>query len=370
MIPKEDALDCQGSKEVFVKVFVLGLASVPLLFACSTSKQATPMTTPDAAAPPGDDASFSFVVVGCNRIEESDVTTANPSTANIEQLSRTFTEVAALDPPPKFFFFAGDMVLGYGDATTLEKELRAWVAVYEASPLASTGIALVPILGNHEAQKIVGGKRFAYAGAEATWLKVMGPYIRGSNGPAAGGADGLTTDQSQLTYSFDSAGTHFVVLNTDPVGKDWQVPTAWVATDLASARAAGAKHIFAIGHKPAYASPVVPDDGLIQVPAERDALWNALEDNHAEAMLSAHNHLWYKTQPRTTWQIIAGNGGSQLEAGVTGKDAYYGFTVVEVSASGRITAKSYGRDVPKAGYLASSSATPTTVRETVDLTWK
>lgn len=71
--------------------------------------------------------SFSFVVVGCNRINAADVTPDNPSTANREQLNRTFREVAALRPLPRFMFFAGDLVLGYTDDPNLvERELSAW----------------------------------------------------------------------------------------------------------------------------------------------------------------------------------------------------------------------------------------------------
>jgi len=314
---------------------------------------------------------FSFVVVGCNRVEKADVSAANPSTANLEQLNRTFTEVAALQPPPKFFFFAGDMVYGYKDATILQSELQAWLALYLASPLPALGVELVPLPGNHEVQAKSGSTKLAYAAAETMWTSVMASYIRGANGPAAGGPDGLQTDQSKLSYSFDYAGTHFVVLNTDPVGADWTVPAKWVATDVATAHAQGAKHIFAIGHKPAYPSPLSGEGGLSMFPAIRDTFWNALEANHAEAMLAAHNHLWYKTQPNKTWQIVAGNGGSLLESGVTGADAYYGFTLVKVDPTGAVTITSYGRDVPSGGYVdpAPASQYPLTIRDTVDGTW-
>ncbi len=316
------------------------------------------------------DDGFSFVVVGCNRIEKADISPSVPSTANVEQLARTFADVAALSPPPTFFFFAGDMVYGYADGPTLEAELTAWLALYRASPLPAAGVTLVPIPGNHESQNKTKGVKLAYVDAETTWVKVMAPYIRGANGPGPGGPDGLTTDQSKLTYSFDHQGTHFVVLDTDPVGMDSQVPAAWVASDVAGARAAGAKHVFAIGHKPAYPSPLSGEGGLSAFPAVRDAFWSALESAHAEAMLAAHNHLWWKTRPAKTWQVVAGNGGSLLESGVIGADAYYGFTHVVVSASGKVTATSYGRDVPSAGYLAPAAAYPTTVRETVDLSWR
>lgn len=325
---------------------------------------------PSTSGGPPAGTAFSFVVVGCNRVEKADIDPAEPSTANVEQLTRTFADVAALKPPPKYFFFAGDMVYGYTNGAALTTQLQAWLALYAASPLPAAGVLLVPLQGNHESQAKSGGTKLAYVEAETSWVSVMGPHIQGSNGPKAGGADGLATDQSKLTYSFDHAGTHFVVLNTDPVGKDWQVPAQWVASDLAAARAAGAKHVFSIGHKPAYPSPLSGEGGLSMFPAVRDAFWSAMENSHAEAMLAAHNHLWFKTRPTKTWQIVAGNGGSLLEPGVTGTDAYYGFTHVQIDASGAVTAKSYGRDVPANGYLGKSAAYPTTVRDTVDLTWK
>jgi hypothetical protein len=352
----------------------------------SGNGDASATNAPDAtsdAAPTGDGAAgpdgvapgvaFSFVVVGCNRLEKADLQpNKNPSTANVEQLSRTFTEVAKLTPPPKFFFFAGDMVYGFTNETDLAVQLQAWLALYDASPLAAAGVELVPLPGNHESQAKSGTTKLAYPAAETTWVSVMGARIKGQNGPAAGGPDALQTDQSKLTYSFDYAGTHFVMLNTDPVGDDWHAPAKWVAADVAAARAAGARHLFAIGHKPAYPSPLSGEGGLSMFPASRDEVWSALEGAHAEAMLSAHNHLWYKTQPAKTWQVVAGNGGSLLESGVTGKDAFYGFTQVSVAADGRVTVTSYGRDVPAAGYNAPAPAAtyPTTVRDTFDITWK
>jgi hypothetical protein len=89
----------------------------------------------------------------------------------------------------------------------------------------------------------------------------------------------------------------------------------------------------------------------------------------SRVMFAAHNHLWFKQQPNPggTWQIIAGNGGSRLEAGVSGDDAYYGFTLVTVEHRGSVVAESIGRDVPAEGYRAPSDLYPTTVRDTVSL---
>src|SRR5207302_1310014 len=59
-------------------------------------------------------------------------------------------------------------------------------------------------------------------------------------------------------------------------GSDWKAPTNWIRADVTAARAAGAKHVFAIGHKPAYSAPAGSLDGLAKYPAARDLFWSAL----------------------------------------------------------------------------------------------
>jgi hypothetical protein len=341
------------------------VGSGALILACSSTATEVPLD-PNGIA-------YSFAVVGCNRVAAPE-SLGVVSTANVPQLNRTFTDIAAMNPKPNLLFFAGDMVFGYtNDSTALDRELKGWVALYQASPLPAAGVELVAIPGNHETQNL---SKVAVASAERTWLRDMTAYIaRGGNGPTAGGADGLQTDQSKLTYSFDFKDAHFVTLNTDPVGKDWHVPTAWVASDLAAARARGAKHMFAIGHKPAYAYPTVPTDGLaFDLPA-RDAFWSALVNNQVEGLFSAHNHVYYRAQPTgKTWQVIAGNGGSPLDGTlnmtIPSTGNYFGYTVVSVTNSGRVFSKSYGRDVPAAGYATAVPATATTLRDSIEITWK
>jgi hypothetical protein len=243
--------------------------------------------------------------------------------------------------------------------------------LYEASSLPASGIELVAVPGNHETQNLA---KVATASAERTWLRVMAPYIkRGGNGPAAGGGDQLTTDQRSLSYSFDVGTTHFVTLNTDAVGADWHVPNAWVATDLAAARVRGAQHVFVVGHKPGYAYPTVPTDGLSRDPAARDQFWASLTANHVDAMFSAHNHVYWRAQPvaSSTWQVIAGNGGSKLETtmdpSIATTGGYFGFVLTTVRNDGRVMVRSYGRDVPVSGYTAAVT-TPSTVRDSFEIT--
>ena len=319
---------------------------------------------------PNDSLLFSFAVAGCNRIDKQDMSPSNPSTANVAQLNRTFQDILALKNKPKYFFFVGDMVMGYVDNDTalLRTELTAWVALYEQSGLKQAGVELVPTSGNHEV--LLGHDKPADADAERIFLEIMKPYIRNNNGPAIGGPDSLKTDQSQLTYSFDYRNTHFVMLSTDGVDKVSKIPYHWVTEDLKEAKQKGAEHIFALGHKPAYCYP--GEDGLGLYPNERDSFWNALEKCHAEAMIAAHNHIYYRAQPDAykTYQIVAGNGGSPLSAFAASPwQKNFGFVLVEVYQSGKVLLKEYARDIPADGYLGNPTNYPTTVRDSVDITW-
>ena len=310
-----------------------------------------------------DSVLYSFVTVGCNRIEKTDTSADNPSTANVFHLQRTFQDILQLSPLPKFFFFTGDMVLGYtkGDTALLRKELTAWVNLYLASGLPEKGVKMIPVQGNHES--LYSKKKPASPEAEAVWLSVMKPFIQNNNGPKAG-EDALTTDQSSLTYSFNYKNSHFIILNTDGAGRESSIPVSWIYKDLAANKKNHSiKHIYVFGHKPAYPAP--DEDGLNTHIETRDSFWTALEQNNCEAMFAAHNHLYYQVQPHAakTWQIVAGNGGSKLED--TWKPAegvFYGYTLVEVYASGKSVIKSMGRALSAEGYNKPINS-PTTIRK-------
>ena len=135
----------------------------------------------------GQTLDYSFVTVGCNRVDDADSTANKPSTANVYQLNRLFNEVAQLNPLPDFLFFTGDLVIGYKtDTVRLAQQLRGWIAVYQASSLYGKSTQLVAIPGNHETQDKSAGKK-SFVAAERTFVREMAAYIRGSNGPKATG---------------------------------------------------------------------------------------------------------------------------------------------------------------------------------------
>ena len=347
-------------------------AGVAFLMGCSANGVNSGLTTDTSghthdstttSAP--DSVLYSFAVFGDDRLASSDTNLGtNPSTANLPQLDRTFADILQLSPKPAYLFVIGDLVLGQTtDTARLGTELRGWRQRYEASPIASSGIRLVVVAGNHE----VDGAN-STAAIEQAWLQNMAPYIVGNNGPTAGGADGLKTDQSRLSYSFDYRDTHFVTLNSDPVALSSTVPVNWAAQDLAAARAAGSKHIFVLDHKTPYDWT---NDGTTSLTtANRNALWSALEANHVEAMISSHNHVYRRLHPSgSTWMIIDGNGGAPLDSNLPA-DRNYGFSFFDIMKSGKVILKTYARPFgtnyndpcPAASY-------PATLRDSADISW-
>ena len=284
----------------------------------------------------------------------------------------------------KLLFFNGDMVMGYGlagptrsnsVADVVGSDLMAFYRQYGfwrgmVAPLMESGTYVVPVPGNHEVQSKPMGKK-AQPENEAAWRANMGDLIidtarfqRIVGQPAGhvdvqnnGPIDGLASDQSQLSYSFDVADAHFTVINTDPVGRDSSAPVRWLAKDLEEARARGAKHVFVFGHKPAYTYHYAAHDkgdgapaGLdVSLPA-RDALWDVIERMGA-TYFCGHEHEFNLSQPRgAAWQVLVGSGGSPWDA-LPGEatrnpqgDRSYVWATVEIRQSGKVTIDAWGFD--------------------------
>src|SRR5882757_112315 len=359
------------------------LAILAIVFIAHVAQAATSAASPDDLVAESRDShkvAYSFAFMGCNRVFKGDKSADNPSTANQAQLERSFTEIAALKPRPKFVVFTGDLVLGLtSNLAELTNQLEAWVDVYRNSALGrNSKIQLIALPGNHESLVGEKGAQKSNPGAEAVWLSVMQPFIAGNNGPGIGGPDNLQSDQSQLTYSFDFRDSLFVMLNTDPFGAVATVPLNWLHQDLAAAAGdASLKHTFVTAHKQAFTPPNAnSEQALDSNPDLRNQFWDELNSNGVGYYLVAHAHLWHENRPvspisllQHTVQIIAGNGGSKPDPQwvESGANFYYGFTVVQVLKNGKVIIKSYGRDFDQTNYLAPSPLTlfPTTIRKTL-----
>ncbi len=318
-----------------------------------------------------DPTTFSFVFFGCNRLSSSEVTSANPSTANLGQLEQDFTDILSLPHHPDWLFFLGDLVLNEEPGSApLHSQLSAWVSVYQAGSLASSDIELCPITGNHEILVQTGNTEATELPNPATlpvWLSIMAPYIRGSNGPttAAPNPDGLTQDQSQLSYTFQEGPVAFMMLNTDTfidATTNSDIPLNWISERLQALQAdSSVEHIFVMGHRPITS----PDAGNLGIrPQEAPQFKKLLEDTpKVRAYLCAHAHLWESTKLGRLPQIISGNAGSPLEHKYKRtKHANYGFTQVHIHQSGTVHVEAYGRPVPSP-YAAPPPQPKATLRE-------
>ncbi|MGD0959447.1 MAG: metallophosphoesterase [Methylomonas sp.] len=250
------------------------------------------------------------------------------------------------------------------DLMQFYKEYGFWRGM--VANLMETGTYVVPVPGNHETQckrcKALQANGSTSTGKSAVWqnenawrdnmgdlildtnrlnnlLSPTGLSLNSSTWPNTslpGSADGVTTSQQQLTYSFDIGTNHFAVINTDPAGNDGHAPTNWLNADLTAAVANGAKNLFVFGHKPAYyyyyAGANETNTGLTTSAASSlyltdntagNAFWQVIK-NHNATYFSGHEHVYNVSQPSDnftpqggapngSYQFILGAGGSPFD---------------------------------------------------------
>jgi hypothetical protein len=350
----------------------------------------------------GDDVILSFSTVGDSR---QDPTSPDPTTVpvsaqdsiwlqNTKAWSRIMRSIE--HQRSNFLFFNGDMIMGYGRATVptdnttvsglVASDLMKFYRQYGfwrgmVTELLETGTYVVPVPGNHETQcnrpavstLCSQSGKHAEVENEDAWRANMSDLILDDarfenlfgekpsyeNVADNGVLDSLSTDQSKLSYSFDLRGSHFVVINTDPVGKDAHAPTTWMANDLADAQARGARHFFVFGHKPAftyYYGAVTPlpasPSGLDNDVAARDAFWDVIARYHA-TYFCGHEHIFHVSRHASlhfgkAWQVLVGSGGSPFDAKPTdvtrnpSTDRDYAWATVKVHENGTVKITAYG----------------------------
>jgi Calcineurin-like phosphoesterase len=327
---------------------------------------------------------FKFATVGDSRQQPGEASNSAQDERWLQATaiwSRMLLEIEA--QKPQALIFNGDMIYGYTqDMAAIDRQYAFWRGM--VAGLMERGTYVLPVPGNHEVQVPIplaegGTKKLAQVTHENAWRENMGDLILNSslwnkttgavatafnieNTPARG-TDGITTDQRQLSYSFDSKKIHIAVINTDPVGFDESAPVQWLATDLAAAKARGATKFLVFGHKPAftYFGDVIADqsvdggknkmpkiktkeDGFATRLAMREKFWDVIETYDA-TYFCGHQHVYHASQPRHSaggkaWQIMVGTAGSPLSFG-GGKsknrnDAMYAWAEVSVRENGSV----------------------------------
>ena len=230
---------------------------------------------------------------------------------------------------------------------------------------ANMGDLVGDLVTNIRFSKVVGYPALNVEGLTATTAPVASP----NNGA-------ITSNQSDLSYSFDIQATrsltlHFVVINTDPAGADSTAPTDWLEADLKAAKARGADKFFVFGHKAAFtynyaagAGGTVAAGGLDANPniALRDAFWSVVTKYKA-TYFCGHEHIPNvqkfadptKVNKGSAYQVLVGSGGSPFEDKLVGTcpsctepvttnpyDRYYAWALVQVHKSGVVSLNLYG----------------------------
>jgi len=334
------------------------------------------------AAPARDPVVLTFSTVGDSR---QDPVAFDPATGPLSgqdkiwlQNSKAWSRITRSieSEKSKLLFFNGDMIMGYGLAgptpgtsvsEVVSSDLMAFYRQYAfwrgtVAPLMESGTYVVPVAGNHELQSRKHGKK-AQVENENAWRANMGDLIIDTERfkaivglPAThinvqnnGADDGIASDQSQLSYSFDVGDAHFAVINTDPAGGDNVAPSKWLAKDMGDAAERKVKHFFVFGHKPAYTyqlsqpAKATPERaGMDFVPANREAFWHVIEQ-YGATYFCGHQHVFNMMQPQgAAWQVLVGSGGSPFDAQPTeatqnpATDRSYAWATVQIRRSGKV----------------------------------
>ena len=357
------------------------LLAILWLGSCDLRKKNTEVAVAQERLLEEDSIVFRFSFSGCNRVNKSDVLDSVPSTANKYVLDRIFNELSTLERTPEIFFFLGDLVLGKSTNEKLNTQLKAWVSTYQESAISTSGIEMIAVPGNHELlheikRKKKGKKKkeeVPLYGSSDIWLKHMEQFMPLDRDTVASSKK----MDNRLTYAFVRKDIAFIVMNTDSFnpptkknkfGKEGMLPNSWVMDKLNDFKAnKNIKHIFVLGHKPYYVNNKT-ETGHGGLPSGPQ-LWPAFQEAGVTAMLSAHKHDYQRWQPINkalgggTYQIIAGNGGSQGDA------PFFGYSTISIMASGQVKLRSVGfcKGDP---YYTPVPSHKTSVRDEVILTWE
>lgn len=350
---------------------------------------------------PADPVEKSIVVMADLQIGTAQSLQANPSSTNIPQLTQNVADIADLPHKPDFSFILGDLVLAESNdqGQSLQGQLDAWMTLFRGIP-GSAGINVMPLPGNHEmnyydaALNDAAPDPFSYL-VWNTWMTTNQLFPFAANGPKPEGAnpDKLVQDESRYTFSFNWGAVHIVVVNTDTLStvtnpytgmvyNGW-IPLNWITADLAAAQANPViSTILIMGHRPIEAPDFIPPPyygrtilamNQYQMASEFASLLQntpkvkAYFCSHVHAVSAAK----LKGAPQV-WQIVAGNGGAQLETNWTPAGGqFFGFSEVRLHQSGRISVANYGRAVPpppQAFYEVTPAVpVPATLREVIEL---
>jgi len=256
-------------------------------------------TAPQAGEP------FRLVVLGDNRPDSSSAPT-QPS---------VFEEIIELviDENPDIVVMTGDYI--YSLSTSASENLQMWALFTNITDRLGHYVPIYAVPGNHDVESWTGGYHPEY------FLDAFELY-----------------DEPRTYSSFDYAGVHFVLLDTelhDLTGRVTGEQYEWLVDDL-SDTTAPIKLVF--GHEPLYPIKHI-GSSLDRNETERDRLQALFESKNVTVYFAGHDHLYNRLTTNGVVHIITGGAGAPLYNSPWG-GAYYHYTVVDVTSSSlNITAK-------------------------------
>eukprot|EP00475_Leptophrys_vorax_P004715 TRINITY_DN12801_c0_g2_i2.p1 TRINITY_DN12801_c0_g2~~TRINITY_DN12801_c0_g2_i2.p1 ORF type:complete len:473 (+),score=-28.60 TRINITY_DN12801_c0_g2_i2:132-1550(+) len=222
-----------------------------------------------------------------------------------------------------------DLVVVPGDlsyANGVQSRWDAWQRL--VSPYASTR-PWMTVPGNHEEESVTGYRSFlAY---NARW-------------PMPAKASG---SPSNLFYSFETAGIHWVMLSCYSDYSEGSAQRQWLAKDLASVDRARTPFLFVSLHEPWFHSN---EDHQTDGQGMRAAIEKTLYDARVDVLFAGHVHAYERTErmydgkadPCGIIHITVGSGGKDLYTSFQPtqpswsafREASYGFGTLKVLTAG------------------------------------
>jgi Icc-related predicted phosphoesterase len=246
---------------------------------------------------PADGEEFKMIIIGDNR--PTSISYIQPE--EFKQLSQMI-----IDEEPHIVIMTGDYVLDVG--TDHAANLAGWAAFTNISDSIGHYAPIYGALGNHDTGAKTGTLHLEY------FFDAFEQY-----------------DEPSTYFSFDYAGIHFTILDTEEQYKEGRITGAqytWLVNDLQTT-VCPMKYVF--GHRPMYPLSHI-GDSLDSNPAERAMLQQLFEDQNVTAYVCGHDHLFNRLTVNGMVHIISGGGGAPPYSTPWG-GAYYHYVRVNTSYS-------------------------------------